>query len=149
MGEFSGDSVGKPPPPPTSQCEPPLYDYILNSLYSDEYGECFSLSLFPGAVSTSDIQVFGCGVVSWEPPANTGGEMPGYVIRFFDGDTYETSTYREIQRYFDDPGRQWAVAANLPSTRPIYADVCYYAHDLFTLQAQIASVLLPYWTFSK
>jgi len=81
------------------------------------------LSLSPGSVSTDDIQVLGCGVVSWKPPANTGGERPGYAIRFFDGDTYETSTYREVQRYFDDPGRQWAVAASLPSTRPIYADV--------------------------
>jgi len=53
--------------------------------------------------------------------------MPGYAIRFFDGDTYETSTYREIQRYFDDPGRRWAVAKNLPDNiTPIYVDVCLY-----------------------
>jgi len=74
--------------------------------------------------------VLGCGIVSWKPPANIGGEMPGYVIRFFDGDTYETSSYTNIQRYFDDPERRWAEAANLPSTRPIYADVCYHAHDV-------------------
>ena len=56
--------------------------------------------------------------------------MQGYVIRFFDGDTYETSSYTDIQRYFDDPERRWAEAANLPNTRPIYADVCYHAHDV-------------------
>ena len=85
-----------------------------------------SLSLsHSGAVSTDNIHVLGCGIVSWKPPANTGGEMPGYAVRFFDGDTYETSSYREIQHYFDDPERRWAVAANLSTARPIYVDVCF------------------------
>ena len=83
-----------------------------------------TISLLPGAVSVSNITVLGCGIVSWKPPADTGGEMSGYAIRFFDGQTYETSQYREIQRYFDDPNRRWAVAANLPSGRTVYADVC-------------------------
>ena len=49
--------------------------------------------------------------------------MPGYAIRFFDGQTYETSQYRDIQRHFGDPNRRWAVAANLPSGRIVYVDV--------------------------
>ena len=49
--------------------------------------------------------------------------MPGYAIRFYDGDTYDTSNYREIQRTFNDPGWHFAEAQNLPNTRPIYADV--------------------------
>ena len=74
-------------------------------------------------MSVSNITVLGCGTVVWKPPADTGGEMPGYAIRFFDGETYSTSRYREIQRYFDDPNRKWAVAANLPSSRTVYVDV--------------------------
>ena len=75
--------------------------------------------------------------------------MPGYVIRFFDGDTYETSSYTNIQRYFEDPGRRWAVAANLPSTRPIYADVCYYEHDFVNSYIGITSFsdICYYWNY--
>ena len=76
-------------------------------------------------MSVSNITVLGCGIVGWKPPADTGGEMQGYAIRFFDGETYETSQDREILRYFDDPNRRWAVAANLPSGRTFYVDVCF------------------------
>ena len=86
-------------------------------------------SLCPSADVVQEIEVLGCGIVAWKPPANTGGEMPGYVIRFFDGDTYETSSYREIQRYFDDSERRWANAESLPSRRPIYADVRAVCRD--------------------
>ena len=84
-----------------------------------------AILLLSGAVSISNITVLGCGLVSWKPPADIGGEMPGYAIRFFDGETYGTSQYTEIQRYFDDPNRRWAVAANLPSGRTVYVDVCF------------------------
>ena len=83
--------------------------------------------LFSGAVDIADITVLGCGAISWKPPRDSGGELPGYIVRFFDGATYETSRIedREIQRSFaDDPGRQWAIAENLPSGRTVYADVC-------------------------
>ena len=76
-------------------------------------------------MSVSNITVLGCGIVCWKPPADTGGEMPGYAIRFFDGQTYETSQYKYVVRYFDDPNRRWAVAANLPSGRTFYVDVCF------------------------
>ena len=72
------------------------------------------------------IEVLGCGVISWRPPPGNEGEELGYVVRFFDGDTYDSSAsgYRRIQRYFDDIGRQWARAENLPTDgRTIYADV--------------------------
>ena len=94
------------------------YCRVSNLLNSEK------LFLSPGAVSTVNITVLGCGVVSWKPPAVTGGEMPGYVIRFFDGDTYETSRYKEIQRYFDDPERRWAEAANLSSTSSVRRRKC-------------------------
>ena len=71
----------------------------------------------------TEIEVLGCGIVAWRTPANTGNEEPGYAIRFFDGDSYDDSSYREIQRFFDDPSVHWARAKNMPSTRPIYADV--------------------------
>ena len=81
--------------------------------------------LLSGAVYIDDITVLGCGVISWKPPRDSGGELPGYIVRFFDGVTYENSGgYKEIQRSFvDDPGRQWAIAENLPSGRTVYADV--------------------------
>ena len=81
--------------------------------------------LLSGAVHVDNITVLGCGVISWKPPRDTGGELPGYIVRFFDGATYENSVYKEIQRSFvDDPGRQWAIGENLPSGRTAYADVC-------------------------
>ena len=82
--------------------------------------------LLSGTVHIDDITVLGCGAISWKPPQDTGGELPGYIVRFFDGATYETSRSedREIQRSFvDDPGRQWAISENLPSGRTVYADV--------------------------
>ena len=82
-----------------------------------------TLSLLPGVVNISNITVLGCGIVSWKPPANAGGEMPGYAIRFFDGSTYPTSQYKEIHRHFHDPNRRWAVAKNLPRSRTVYVDV--------------------------
>ena len=88
------------------------------------YCHVSSRLLLPGAVHIDDITVLGCGAISWEPPRDTGGELPGYIVRFFDGATYETSGYSEIQRSFvNDPGRQWAIAENLPSGRTVYADV--------------------------
>ena len=71
-----------------------------------------------------DTEVLGCGVISWRPPPGNEGEELGYAVRFFDGDTYEISGYRTIQRFFGDIGRQWAVAENLPTDgRKVYADV--------------------------
>ena len=72
------------------------------------------------------IEVLGCGVISWRPPPGNEGEELGYVVRFFDGDTYDSSAsgYRSIQRYFNDIGRHWARAENIPTDgRTIYADV--------------------------
>ena len=69
-----------------------------------------------------NIVALGCGTVIWNPPSNTGGEITQYVVRFFNRNTYETSSYREIQRGID-PERNWAKAQRLPSTRPIYCDV--------------------------
>ena len=84
---------------------------------------CFVFFMHLGQVDVNDIHVLGCGIVGWKPPANTGGEMPGYAIRFFDGQSYETSQYQEIQLYFDDPNRRWAVATNLPKSINVYVDV--------------------------
>ena len=71
--------------------------------------------------------MLGCGVISWRPPLGNEGQQLGYVVRFFDGETFETTTgYKITQRYFEDIGRQWAVAENLPTDgRTVYADVSY------------------------
>ena len=65
-------------------------------------------------------------MISWRPPPGNEGEELGYVVRFFDGDTYDSSAsgYRSLQRYYQDIGRHWARAKNLPTDgRTIYADV--------------------------
>ena len=70
--------------------------------------------------------MLGCGSISWSPPRGNEGEPLGYVVRFFDGATYETSFsgYRTIQRMFDVIGKQWATAENLPTDgRTVYTDV--------------------------
>ena len=76
----------------------------------------------------ADVVVMECGVMGWMPPPVTGGEIPGYVIRFFDGEDYTRSNYREIQRFKEDPDRRFATAENLPAdcSRIIYADVRIY-----------------------
>ena len=74
-----------------------------------------------GTVHVDDIQVLGCGVISWKPPRGNEGDLLGYVVRFTDGNS---GGYSSLQRYFDDIGRQWAVADNLPTDgRTVYAEV--------------------------
>ena len=74
----------------------------------------------------TEVEVLGCGVISWEPPPGNEGLALGYIVRFFDGASYEASAsgYRSAQRYFDDIGRHWARAENMPTDgRTVYADV--------------------------
>ena len=65
-----------------------------------------------------------CGI-AWRPPTNTGGERPGYAVRFFDGASYEQSAFRLILRYFDDPDKTFVTLEdeNCPTDKTIYADV--------------------------
>ena len=82
------------------------------------------LTLITGAVT--EVEALGCGMISWKPPPGNEGLALGYIVRFFDGATYDASGsgYRSAQRYFDDIGRQWARAENMPTDgRTIYADV--------------------------
>ena len=83
-------------------------------------------TVIAGAVT--EIEVLGCGIVSWKPPAGNEGLELGYAIRFFDGPTYErtslTTGYRRLQRHFSDTGRQWARVDDVPTDGTIvYADV--------------------------
>ena len=83
-------------------------------------------TVIAGAVT--EIEVLGCGIVSWKPPAGNEGLELGYAIRFFDGPTYErtslTTGYRRVQRHFSDTGRQWARVDDVPTDGTIvYADV--------------------------
>ena len=90
---------------------------------------CVTLSTDP--VHVDDIEVLGCGSMSWSPPRGNEGEPLGYAVRFFDGATYETSFsgYRTILRMFEDIGKQWATAENLPTDgRTVYASVSVYQH---------------------
>ena len=66
--------------------------------------------------------MLGCGVISWKPPRGNEGDQLGYVVRFSDDNS--NGGYRSLQRYFEDIGRQWAVADNLPiDGRTVYAEV--------------------------
>ena len=82
------------------------------------------LTLITGAVA--EVEALGCGLISWKPPPGNEGLALGYIVRFFDGATYDASAsgYRSGQRYFDDIGRHWARAENMPTDgRTVYADV--------------------------
>ena len=115
-----------PPSSPPSKKTPLLTLLLYAYSYSYYYFSFIDSLLYDiDAVSTSDIEVLGCGIISWRPPPGNEGQELGYAVRFFDGDSYDTSTgYRSIQRFFEDTGRQWAVAEDLPTNgQPVYADV--------------------------
>ena len=82
--------------------------------------------MYLGTVHVDDIRVLGCGILSWKPPRGNEGDPLGYVVRFYDEESAANinSGYRSVQRYFEDIGRQWAVAENLPTDgRIVFADV--------------------------
>ena len=96
------------------------------------------------AVHVDDIQVLGCGVISWKPPRGNEGDLLGYVVRFSDDNSIANGGYRSLQRYFEDIGRQWAIADNLPTDgRTVYAEVSiiyrlfYQQHTLSLLTLYI------------
>ena len=78
-------------------------------------------------MAVDDIEVLGCGIISWRPPPGNELEELGYVVRFFEGSTYATTTgYRRNQQYVgtDDIGTLSAVAEDLPyGTYYGYAEV--------------------------
>ena len=77
-------------------------------------------------MAVDDIEVLGCGIISWRPPPGNELEDLGYVVRFFVGSTYATTTgYRSNQQYVgtDDIGTQSAVAEDLPYGTTVYAEV--------------------------
>ena len=85
-----------------------------------------SILLPADAVTVEDIEVLGCGIISWKPPPGNELEELGYVVRFFVGSTYATTTgYRRNQQYVgtDDIGTQSAVAEDLPYGTTVYAEV--------------------------
>ena len=80
-------------------------------------------------MAVEDIEVLGCGIISWKPPPGNELEELNYVVKFFDGPTYGTTDpttgYRSLQQYFgtDNIGKQSAVAIDLPYGTTVYADV--------------------------
>ena len=80
-----------------------------------------ALCVISGAVN--ETKVLGCGLISWKPPPGNEGVKLSYVVRFFDGSTYDTSSgYKRIQRN-SEIGRQWTRVNDIPDGRTVYADV--------------------------
>ena len=83
-----------------------------------------------GTVNMEEVVVMSCGAVGWMPPAETGGLIQHYVVRFFTGETMADTpvSEKELQRYMDNPERHFAKATNLPSncSRAMYAQVYIY-----------------------
>ena len=111
--------------PPESTAVPSMsYHFSLNTNINESI-----LLLLTDAVAVEDIEVLGCGIISWKPPPGNELEELIYVVRFFDGPTYGTTDpttgYRSLQQYFDteDIGKQSAVAIDLPYGTTVYADV--------------------------
>ena len=83
-----------------------------------------SILLLADAMAVDDIEVLGCGIISWKPPPGNELEELGYIVRFFEGSTYaDTTGYRRNQSYAVDFGRQSAVAEDLPYGTTVYAEV--------------------------
>ncbi|CAI8007483.1 hypothetical protein GBAR_LOCUS5223, partial [Geodia barretti] len=78
----------------------------------------------PSIGAVNETKVLGCGVISWKPPPGNEGVKLSYIVRFFDGSTYETSAsgYRRIQRNLEI-GRQWTRVNDIPDGRTVYADI--------------------------
>ena len=47
-----------------------------------------ALCVISGAVN--ETKALGCGLISWKPPPGNEGLKLSYVVRFFDGSTYDT-----------------------------------------------------------
>ena len=95
-----------------------------------------SILLLVDAVAVDDIEVLGCGIISWRPPPGNELEELGYIVRFFVGSTYAATTgYRRNQQYIgtDDIGKQWAVAEDLPYGTTVYAEVSVYLNVTYIL----------------
>ena len=92
------------------------------------------LMLPPAAGVVTSIEAPSCCVVTWKPPQDTGGEQPGYAVRFFDGENYDSSQSKVTFEYYDDPDRYWAKWDDCPTDRIIYAEVRHisfvYLHQL-------------------
>ena len=84
-----------------------------------------SILLLADAVAVDGIEVLGCGIISWRPPPGNELEELGYIVRFFEGSTYATTTGYRNQQYIgtDDIGKQSAVAQDLPYGTTVYAEV--------------------------
>ena len=93
-------------------------------------------------MAVDDIEVLGCGIISWKPPPGNELEELGYIVRFFVGSTFDTTTgYKRTQSYIDDIGKQWAVAEDLPYGTTVYAQVSVYLNVLCTYIIQLFSYL--------
>ena len=71
-----------------------------------------------------------CGAIGWMPPPETGGMVDRYSVRFFTGDSMETTPFseRELQRLFNNSEGRFTKADNLPSdcSTVLYAQVLLY-----------------------
>ena len=91
--------------------------------------------------------MLGCGIIAWKPPQGNELEELGYVVRFFEGSTFATTTtgYRIVQQYIDtdDIGQRWAVAEDLPYGTTVYADVseCSCVLFMFIHQNYFTSII--------
>ena len=84
---------------------------------------------FLGQMNVDDVEVLCCGGVGWMPPLDTGGLVDRYAIRFFTGNTQDSTPFgeRELQRILDNPEKRFTKATNLPSdcSRVLHAQVYY------------------------
>ncbi|CAI8015986.1 hypothetical protein GBAR_LOCUS9864, partial [Geodia barretti] len=108
----------------------------------------------PSIGAVNETKVLGCGLISWKPPPGNEGVKLSYVVRFFDGSTYETSTsgYKRIQRN-SEIGRQWTRVNDIPDGRTVYADIrarntsgnvgLFLKNLLLPIQLYVLMVVLP------
>lgn len=62
----------------------------------------------------------------WKPPIDMGGERPGYVVKYFDGTTYQASVEKYLFNgfYHDNEKNYFKYGGECPTDKPFYAQVC-------------------------
>ena len=112
--------------------------YALLTIRSDSatvkgglYITCIFHAFSLGQMSVDDVEVLCCGGMGWVPPSDTGGLVDRYAVRFFTGDSMETTTpsERELQRIFDNPEKRFTKANNLPSDCSTVLRAQVYYHN--------------------
>ena len=70
-----------------------------------------------------NVTAIGCGIVGWTAPADKGPGITSYIVQFFTGNTFGSTSAGSREKQILSADQTWAKATNLPSIRPVYSRV--------------------------